>query len=235
MYCRVANDSKNNAIKGTPMIEKSNKGCLYWDESSRGTKYGKQDRRGRWCAEKMVDGRRVRKRSSDMQKCLDFLNDCDVIEERKPQRTVEVPTIHDKRFMVCKGNVASMEQRRQLLKDRIKESEMTLRYFETRDFTEINRHIEKVVLPRLNVYCTRLAVRKGMQNVVLECVAILYTYLYADMPIFNYERKLRSMIRYYKKHGDFGFYDQVPEPIHEAVDTLDVSVLEQRFIVKRQH
>ena len=60
----------------------NNKGCLYWDESSRGIKNGKQDKRGRWCAEKMVDGRRVRKRSSDMQKCLDFLNDCDVIEER---------------------------------------------------------------------------------------------------------------------------------------------------------
>ena len=235
MYCRVANDPKNHTIKGTIMMEKSNKGCLYWDESSRGTKYGKQDRRGRWCAEKMVDGRRVRKRSSDIQKCLDFLNDCDVIEERKPQRTVEVPTIHDKRFMIYKGHVASMEQRRQLLKDRIKESEMTLRYFETRDFTEINHYIEKVVLPRLNVYCTRLAVRKEMQYVVLECVAISYTYLYADMPIFNYERKLRSMIRYYKKHGDLGYYDQVPEPIHQTVDTLDVSVLEQKFIVKRQH
>lgn len=217
------------------MTEHKNKGCLYWDESSRGVKSGKQDRRGRWCAEKRIDGRRVRRRSTDMQKCLDFLSDCDVIEERKPKTTIEVPTIHDKRFMVHKGHVATMEQRKQLLNDRIKEAEMTLRYFETRDFTEINCYIEQVVLPRLNVYCTRLAVRKDMQNVVLECVAILYTYLYADMPIFNYERKLRSMIRYYKKHGDLGYYDQVPEPIHQTVDTLDVSVLEQRFIVKRQH
>lgn len=218
------------------MMERVNKGCLYWDESSRGMKNGKQDRRGRWCAEKRIDGRLVRKRSTDMQKCLDFLNDCDTIEERKPQRTVEVPTIHDKRFMVNKRHVASMEQRKQLLQDRITESQLTLDYFKTRDFTAINRYIEKVVLPRLNVYCVeRLRLAKDMQKIILECVSVLYTYIYADVPVFGYEYRLRAMLRYYKEHGDLGFYETIPEPIHEAVDTLDVSVLEQRFVVKRHH
>lgn len=55
-----------------------NKGCLYWDESSRGTKAGKPDRRGRWCAEKIIKGRRVRMRSGDINRCLNFLQ-----EERK--------------------------------------------------------------------------------------------------------------------------------------------------------
>lgn len=218
------------------MMERVNKGCLYWDESSRGMKNGKQDRRGRWCAEKRIDGRLVRKRSTDMQKCLDFLNDCDTIEERKPQRTVEVPTIHDKRFMVNKRHVASMEQRKQLLQDRITESQLTLDYFKTRDFTAINRYIEKVILPRLNVYCVeRLRLAKDMQKIILECVAVLYTYLYADVPVFGYEYRLRAMLRYYKEHGTLGFYETIPEPIHEAVDTLDVSVLEQRFVVKRRN
>jgi hypothetical protein len=218
------------------MIERTNKGCLYWDESSRGVKNGKQDRRGRWCAEKRIDGRLVRKRSSDMQKCLDFLNDCDTIEERKPQRTVEVPTLHDRRFMVYKGNLASMEQRKQILSDRIKESEMTLRYFETRDFTEINRYIEKIILPRLNVYCVeRLHISKDMRTVILQCVAILYTYIYADVPVFCYEWKLRAMLRYWLEHGDLGYYEKMPEPVHEAVDALDVSALEKRFVVKRRN
>jgi hypothetical protein len=216
------------------MIERPNKGCLYWDESSRGIKSGKQDRRGRWCAEKRIDGRRVRKRSSDIKKCLDFLNDCDVIKECKQQRTVEVPTIHDKRFMMYKGNVATMEQRKQLLDDRIKESELTLRYFETRNFKEINQYIEKVILPRLNVYCVyRLHIAKDMREVILECVGILYTQLYADIPVFNYEYRLRAMLRYWRQHGDLGYYNCIPEPIHEAVDALDVSVLEHRFVVKR--
>ena len=218
------------------MIENRNKGCLYWDESSRGIKSGKQDRRGRWCAEKRIDGRLVRKRSSDMKKCLEFLNGCDTIEERKPQRTVEVPTLHDRRFMFRKGNLGTMEQRKQVLKERIKESELTLRYFETRDFTDINRHIEKTVLPRLNVYCVeRLHMAKDMMKVILQCVAILYTYLYADVPVFGYEWKLRAMLRYYKEHGDLGYYENMPEPVHEAIGTIDVSALEQRFIVRRNN
>ena len=213
-----------------------NKGCLYWDESSRGIKNGKQDKRGRWCAEKRIDGRLVRKRSADMQKCLDFLNDCYVVEERKPNNTVEVPTIHDKRFMVNKHHVATMEQRKQLLCDRITESQLTLEYWQTRDFKKINRHIEKVVLPRLNVYCTeRLRLKKDMQKVILECVAILYTYLYADVPVFGYEYRIKAMLRYYKEHNSLGFYEKIPEPIHEAVDALDVSVLEQKFVVKRHN
>lgn len=218
------------------MSERKNKGYLYWDESSRGIKNGKQDKRGRWCAEKRIDGRLVRKRSADMQKCLDFLNDCDTIEERKPQRTVEVPTIHDKRFMVNKRHVASMEQRKQLLNERIKESELTLRYFETRDFKDINRYVEKVILPRLNVYCVeRLHIIKDMREVILECVGILYTQLYADVPVFNYEYRLRAMLRYWRQNGDLGYYNHIPEPIHEAIDSLDVSVLEQRYVVKRRH
>ena len=87
-------------------MKQKNKGCLYWDESSRGY-HGNEGRtpykRGRWVAEKRIDGRLVRKRSTDMQKCLDFLNDCDEIDERKPQTTVEVSTFYDRRFMVHKN------------------------------------------------------------------------------------------------------------------------------------
>lgn len=215
------------------IMERKNKGCLYWDESSRGIKSGKTDRRGRWCAEKRIDGKLVRKRSGDIQKCIDFLNDCDEVSEHKPQRTVQVPTFHDRRFMMHKGHIASMEQRKQLLKDRITESDLTLRYFETRDFTDINTYIGTVILPRLNVYCVeRLHMAKDMQKVILQCVAIFYTYLYADVPVFGYEWKLRAMLRYWKEHGDLGYYEKIPEPIHEAIGTLDISALEKRFTVK---
>jgi hypothetical protein len=62
-----------------------NRGCLYWDESSRGMKNGRPDRRGRWCAEKSVNGRTIRMRSADMNKCLEFLN------EAKGERLAELP------------------------------------------------------------------------------------------------------------------------------------------------
>ena len=171
-----------------------------------------------------------------MQKCLDFLNCCDIVDKTKPQRTVDVPTIYDKRFMVHKHHVATMEQRKQLLEDRVTESQLTLDYWQTRDFKKINRHIEKVVLPRLNVYCTeRLHIKKDMHHVILECIAILYTYLYADVPVFGYEYRLKAMLRYWQQHGNLGYYDNIPDPIHEAVDAIDVSVLEQKFVVKRHN
>lgn len=215
----------------------SAKGCIYWDESSRGYHNNPghtQYTRGRWCAEKYIDGRRIRRRSKDIDKCLDFLSDCTIVEKRKPNDTVIVPTIHDTRFMVLKDCKATMEQRKQMLRERIEQAEMTLRYFETRDFTEINNHIEKVLLPRLNVYCRKnLAIAKDMRSVILECVGILYAKLNSDAPIFCYENRLRSMLRYYKKHNDLGYYNNIPEPVHEAVSHIDISALEKKFVVRR--
>lgn len=49
-----------------------NKGCIYWDESSRGT--DTTHKRGRWVGEKKVDGRRVRMRSTILRKVLEWLN-----------------------------------------------------------------------------------------------------------------------------------------------------------------
>ena len=66
-----------------------NRGCLYWDESSRGTKAGKPDRRGRWCAEKNINGRMVRMRSGDINRCLAFLNNAQP-KPTLPEGVVEI-------------------------------------------------------------------------------------------------------------------------------------------------
>ena len=49
-----------------------NKGCIYWDESSRGT--DGRHKRGRWVGEKNVNGRRVRMRSTVLSKVMEWLN-----------------------------------------------------------------------------------------------------------------------------------------------------------------
>jgi len=50
-------------------------GTIYWDESSRGYhQNGTPYKRGRWVGEKMVNGRRVRMRSSDYEKVLQWLD-----------------------------------------------------------------------------------------------------------------------------------------------------------------
>lgn len=219
------------------MKKTENKGTLYYEESSRGFHHnaGKTPyKRGRWCAEKRIDGRRVRKRSTDMQKCLDFLSDCTVIERNEPKTTIIVPTVYDSRFMVRKDQKANMEQRKQMLRERIEEAQLTLDYFETRDFTKINRHIERVLLPRMNVYCRKnLAIAKDMQSVILEAIAILYCKLYADCPIWCYDNYLRRMLRYWKQHNNFGYYNRIPEPVHEAVSDIDILTLEKKFVVRR--
>ena len=225
------------------VLEKKNnsqimqRGSLYWDESSRGHKKGKTDKRGRWCAEKTIDGRRIRRRSVNMDKCLEFLKDCDIVdrlETRYDADETQVPSFHDTRFMIAKGNRLNMAQRKERLENVIKEAQMTLTYWESRDFKEINAYIEKKILPRLNFYCTnRLGLRQEQNSVVLEAIAILYTQLYSDIPVYSYEGRLKTMLRYYKNHNGFGYYDEVPEPVHQAVESMDLSNLQKKFIVKR--
>ena len=61
------------------MVKKAKtQGSIYWDESSRGyhSNEGRTPyKRGRWVGERMVDGRRVRMRSADYDKVLQWLND----------------------------------------------------------------------------------------------------------------------------------------------------------------
>lgn len=67
------------------------KGTLYWEEGSRGIKAGKQDVRGRWCAETSVNGRRVRLRSGNINRCLAFLDDTEKRpKDNLPECAVEI-------------------------------------------------------------------------------------------------------------------------------------------------
>ena len=54
------------------MKHKKNKGTIYWDESSRGTKYKREP--GRWVGERLENGKRVRMRSTDYNKVVDWIN-----------------------------------------------------------------------------------------------------------------------------------------------------------------
>lgn len=54
------------------------KGTIYYDESSRGLNCscaGTEKKRGRWVGEKIIDGRRVRMRSTNLNRVLAWLND----------------------------------------------------------------------------------------------------------------------------------------------------------------
>lgn len=53
------------------MKKKKNQGCIYWDESSRGTKYDRP--RGRWVGERLENGKRVRMRSTNYDNVLQWV------------------------------------------------------------------------------------------------------------------------------------------------------------------
>lgn len=53
------------------MKHKKNKGTIYWDESSRGTKYERKP--GRWVGERLENGKRVRMRSTNYDNVLQWV------------------------------------------------------------------------------------------------------------------------------------------------------------------
>ena len=75
-----------------------NKGCIYWDESSRGT--DTTHKRGRWVGEKKVDGRRVRMRSTILAKVMEWLNQ-DQSQEGKDGR-YKRPKTHRERVDISR-------------------------------------------------------------------------------------------------------------------------------------
>ena len=71
-----------------------NKGCIYWDESSRGT--DGRHRRGRWVGEIKIGDRRVCMRSTMLSKVMEWMNqdhstDGIPTEEPKPKRLYKRP------------------------------------------------------------------------------------------------------------------------------------------------
>ena len=67
-----------------------NKGCIYWDESSRGT--DGRHKRGRWVGEIKINGRRVRMRSTILSRVMEWLNqNADGFTPEKPKGLYKRP------------------------------------------------------------------------------------------------------------------------------------------------
>ena len=78
-----------------------NKGCIYWDESSRGT--DGRHKRGRWVGEIKIDGRRVRMRSTVLSKVMEWLNqNADGITTEKPKGLYKRPRTHKEKVDISR-------------------------------------------------------------------------------------------------------------------------------------
>lgn len=192
-------------------------------------------RGGIWEASVFIDGRRLRKRSAHREVCAEWLEEVNRhLREWKPAFTV-VPEGSPK-LLVRYGNRSfTMEQREEKLHRLIREAQMVLDYWQTRDFTAINAYVEKMVLPELLHYFSigsswLPAMRR--REVVYNALAVFYVRLYADHPIYNFTASIKGMCRTYLRRGDFWYYDVIPEPVHRIVENVDYSILETKFVVK---
>lgn len=78
-----------------------NKGCIYWDESSRGT--DNRHRRGRWVGEIKINGRRVRMRSTILSKVMEWLNqNADGYTTEKPKGLYKRPRTHKEKVDISR-------------------------------------------------------------------------------------------------------------------------------------
>lgn len=107
------------------MKKKTNKGCIYWDESSRGVSIERP--RGRWVGERLENGKRVRMRSTNYDNVLKWVmgntRDCNRIDLKGfPGYSIDIERkeVFGKRGIPMKGEVKHRHMVFKLEKDKVK-------------------------------------------------------------------------------------------------------------------
>lgn len=124
-----------------------------------------------------------------------------------------------------------VEKRKRKLQLVIDEASMTKHYFETLDFTPINRHVEEYLYICLMNYCkeTLFLGETVALDIVPDCIARMYECILNGMCLYNYERYCKKLLLNYKKKGSFGFTGSVPKPIEINVSQLNLDCLWERY------
>lgn len=126
---------------------------------------------------------------------------------------------------------ASIDERKFKLDMVIKEAGLTRKFFDTQDFTEINEHVKNRLMPVLEDYCLR-TIYIGVstaKKVVAECIARMYECIDNGMCLYNYERYCKKLLLNYKKKGSFGVTGNIPKPIWNEVEQLNLDCLWERY------
>ena len=104
--------------------KKTNKGCIYWDESSRGVSLDRP--RGRWVGERLENGKRVRMRSTNYDNVLKWVMGNNTECPRRQLKgfpdyfiNIERKEVFGKRGTPMKGEVRSNQKIYRLKKDKV--------------------------------------------------------------------------------------------------------------------
>lgn len=126
---------------------------------------------------------------------------------------------------------ATVDDRKLKLDMVIKEASLTRAFFDTRNFDDINKHVNERLIPVLEEYCLKTIYVgiKTTRRIVPECIARMYECIDNGMCLYNYERYCKKLLLNYKKKGSFGFVGNVPRSIWPIVEQLNLNSLCERY------
>ena len=129
-------------------------------------------------------------------------------------------------------------------KNVVHDSQMTLRFLDTGDFSEINAYLEKTVIPRLEEYI-RFSLKMpefSVRVIMTTAIDVLYCKLDEGRPLCNYYGFLKNIaLRYKKSKGKLPFwmYEHPDKPYSNRYrmsnEEVLISRLSTKFNVVRQY
>ena len=194
-------------------------GSVYEDTSSNGIQSGTQRMRKRWVAEFYVGSVHFRHRSKYRIECEEWAK---AVRMGRIKPWENGP---DWRRLEQKKNL-EMRYGEKII-SAAEEACLLLKYHETNDLTDICDYMQRRMLPHMIYYSAR-SLRLGRKTVIdaaVQCVGILLTDITAGKPVTDFTRQAKRMMRIYKAHRSFWYYDKAPQDIRNIVDGLDLSGL----------
>ena len=198
-------------------------GSIYEDYSSNGKQSGKQRKRMRWVAEFYVGSVHFRHRSQNRIECEEWAK---AVRMGRIKPWENGP---DWRKLEQKKNL-EMRYGEKII-SAAEEACLLLKYHETKDLTDICDYMQRRMLPHMIYYSARsLGLgRKTAIDAAVQCVGILLTDITAGKPVTDFTRQAKRMMRIYKAHRSFWYYDKAPQDIKNIIDGLDLSGLDDIF------
>lgn len=197
----------------------SGNGTVYHEHSSKGWKKGKRVYKNNWCAEIYVDSVRYRHRGKDEDDCREWL--------KAVKRGRIKPTDNGADWM-------RMEQRKyedvrydEIIVSAAEEAMLMYAYNQTGDLKDIKEYLVTRLLPHMTYYCChtlKMGQKKSVES-VREAGGLLLARISSGKPVTNFTAACKRMLRIRKAHGDFWYYEKLPDDVKMVVNGLDLSHL----------
>lgn len=209
-YCRWKGNTEGDIVTS---------GTIYHDTASKGWSGGKRVFKDCYRAEITISGQRYRHRSEYREDCEKWLR---AVRDGKIKPTDN------------KADWWRMEQRKddnvridEIIVSAAEEAVLMYDYHQTGDLTAINDYLVKRLLPHMAYYCAH-TLQFGRDRTITasrQAAALLLTRITAGKPVMNFTATCKRMLRVHRRHGDFFYYEQAPEPVKLLINGMNLDGL----------